>query len=106
MKHNFDFDNIGKREPYTVPDDFFVNLQDRIESETISKRKPRILSWRYILSGVSSAAAVIAIILAIGLHFGDNRYDLDDVEQRFARLSESDQDYLLEIYQEDILLTP
>lgn len=106
MKKEFDFNNIGKREPYTVPENFFTELEYKIESVTVKKTVPRILSWRYILSAITSVAAIAAIVLTIGLHNVSNRYDLDDVEQRFTHLSESDQNYLLEIYQEDILLTP
>lgn len=107
MKHDFNFDNIGKREPYTVPDDFFADLQAKIEQGTAAKRRARIMPWKIVISSVASVAAMIAIIFALGLpnhQSTPHKYSLDDVEQSFAQLCEADQQYLLETYQEDVFL--
>lgn len=33
MKADFDFDKVGKRMPYTVPDDFFTEMENNIWKE-------------------------------------------------------------------------
>ena len=107
MKQDFNFNNIGKREPYTVPDDFFADLQAKIEQGVVAKRKARIMPWGIAISSVASVAAMIAIVFALGLpnhQSTPHKYSLDDVEQSFAQLCEADQQYLLETYQEDIFL--
>lgn len=107
MKQDFNFNNIGKREPYTVPDDFFADLQAKIEQGVVAKRKARIMPWRIVISSVASVAAMIAIVFALGFPHQEptpHKYSLDDVEQSFAQLCEVDQQYLLETYQEDIFL--
>lgn len=107
MKQDFDFDNIGKREPYTVPDDFFANLQTKIGQSAATKRKTKIMPWKIAISSVASVAAIIAIVFALGLpnqQSTPHKYSLDDVEQNFAQLCEADQQYILETYQEDIFL--
>ena len=35
MKKDFDFDRVGKRLPYTVPDDFFAKLEDDIDRKSV-----------------------------------------------------------------------
>lgn len=107
MGKDFDFDEIGKREPYVVPEGFFVNLQEKIERETISKRKHRVISWRAVITGAASLAATIAIVLTVGLSLSDtgsNGHSIEDVEECFSRLCEADQQFLLETYQEDVFL--
>ncbi len=107
MKKDFDFSNIGKREPFTVPEHFFENLQAKIEQDATQTRKPRIFSWKVIMSSAASVAAVAAIIFTVGFRHSNatvKKYSLETVEQSFAQLCEADQQYLIETYQEDIFL--
>lgn len=118
MKTDFDFDRIGKREPYEVPDNFFQCLEKNIMKEVATPRKHTLSSWRIILPGAASAAAVIAVLFTIGIPFGRHtqdipatpqytqNYAMEDVEQVFAKLSDADQNYLLETYQDDIFINP
>ncbi|MFI3266513.1 MAG: hypothetical protein R3Y15_05105 [Rikenellaceae bacterium] len=59
MENNFDFDKVGTRMPYKVPDGFFDSLTEKT-MQNISehnKRKAKILRLRrYVVSSISVAA--------------------------------------------------
>ena len=105
MKDGFDFNRVGKREPYTVPDDFFRQLEDNIISATVPARRPVPL-WRTMLRWSAAACAIAAIVVCTSIPSTCRSYDMEDVESTFARLSDADQDCLLEAYQEDLFINP
>ena len=77
MEQNYDFSKIGKQMPYTVPDGFFDQLEENVMNE-VKKVLPQ-----------------------------DNDTitdDFENVELAFNNLSTEDQDYLLEVYQEELFL--
>lgn len=104
MKMDFDFDKIGRREPYTVPDNFFQAMEDRVMARIAETRGHAGSSWRAVLAWSASIAAVIAVVFTIGATAvkRPQNYAIEDVERSFARLSEADQSYLLETYRDDI----
>lgn len=65
MEDNFDFDKVGKRMPYKVPQDFFDKITENTlaeaERRTAVKKKPDVFFWRAL-----SVAASLAILLTIG----------------------------------------
>ena len=107
MKADFDFDSIGKREPYEVPGNFFQSLEDNIMKQSAAARRHRP-SWRFVLAGADSVAAVMAILLSTGItaSLQQHGFAMEDVEQVFDRLSEADQNFLLETYYDDIFINP
>lgn len=107
MKADFDFDSIGKREPYQVPDNFFQSLEDSIMKQTAPPRRRYRPSWHFILTGAASAA-IAAILLAVGITPSLLQSDcaMEDVEQSFDRLSETDQNFLLQTFNDDIFINP
>lgn len=117
MNENFDFGRIGKREPYEVPDNFFQRLEDNIMKEAETSHKRKASSWRIILTSAASVAAVVAILFTVGIPYtrhpqdittihSTQKYAMEDVERVFAGLSEADQNYLLDTYQDDIFINP
>ena len=108
MKTDFDLDRIGKREPYEVPDNFFQCLEENIMKEVVTPCRHPMLSWRVILTGAASVAAVVAVLFTTGIQSSRHtqHYAMEDVERVFAKLSEADQNYLLETYQDDIFINP
>ena len=59
MKKDFDFDDIGKRTPYTTPDGFFEDVQRKVMKQ---QRKSHM---KLIISTVVAIAAVLAGILFV-----------------------------------------
>ena len=118
MEQNYDFNRIGKQMPYTVPDGFFDQLEENVMKEwkeeggkrkedTSLSRKARII--RIAFRAVLAAAACIALLLIVRKALPQNSGtdvadDFASVELAFNNLSTEDQDYLLEVYQEEQFL--
>ena len=119
MEKKYDFSRIGKQMPYTVPDGFFENLEDSVmekwkedaisagESDKAGKAKKANVI-RMALRAAIAIAACIALFLVVKkvLPQGQDTTldDFDSVELAFNNLSTEDQDYLLEVYQEELIL--
>lgn len=115
MDKNFDFNQVGKRMPYSTPDDFFAKMQSDIldaVQDTSTKNtdvKTKKRTFRRWLWPVSLSAAAVAAMFVINIHFlapntPTASSDMQDVEQAFAQLSEDDQAYILEVYQDDVFI--
>ena len=119
MEQNYDFSRIGKQMPYTVPDGFFEKLEDSVMEKWIedavsagesdkagSTKKAKVI--RMTLRAAIAIAACIALFLVVKkvLPQGQDTTldDFDSVELAFNNLSTEDQDYLLEVYQEELIL--
>ena len=110
MEQNYDFSKIGKQMPYTVPDSFFDQLEEHVMSEVVNaqptKKKANVV--RMAIRAAIAIAACIALFLVVKkvLPQSDNTVtdDFDSVELAFNNLSADDQDYLLEVYQEELIL--
>lgn len=104
-----DFNGVGKRMPYTLPDDFLATLEQNVMHDvTTTNRKPNRRAKVIKLLTQSSIAAAVAIALVVGYKAFFTTKPVDNsyaaMEQAFENLSEEDQEYLLEVYQEDIFL--
>lgn len=129
MDTKFDFKQVGKRMPYTTPDDFFrdmeKNILEAVKEESLKtdslksdSQKPiriqprRRPFFKMIWTAAIAVAASVAVLLVLNIDFsaphsslpsqGNN--ELQAVDQAFAQLSSADQAYLLEVYQEDVFL--
>ena len=116
MDKNFDFNQVGKRMPYSTPDDFFAKMQSNIldavqdmpqKNTKIKTNRRTVRKWLWPVS-LSAAAAVVAMFV-INIHFlapntPTASSDIQDVEQAFAQLSECDQDYIVDVYQDDMFI--
>lgn len=115
MEQEYDFNRVGKRMPYSVPDGFFESLEENVMREVGTElpapalseqadRRTRSVNW--LTRG--AAAAAIAGIVAFGgykLAFKANATDsFAAVEQAFDNLNEEDQEFLLEVYQDDYFI--
>lgn len=107
MENNFNFDTIGKRMPYTVPEGFFDQMEEKIlaEARKDMRRKPRTL--RVVMRSILAAAACVAIAFTIqwGFRTSSQQVNAQDVEQAFSELSQTDQAYILAVYQDDIFMS-
>ena len=116
MDKNFDFNQVGKRMPYSSPDDFFAKMQSNIldavqdmpqKNTKIKTNRRTVRKWLWPVS-LSAAAAVVAMFV-INIHFlapntPTASSDIQDVEQAFAQLSECDQAYIVDVYQDDVFI--
>lgn len=109
MEKTFDFEKTGKRMPYTVPYDFFAkleeNVMDEVKKETVQP-KQRDKALRIALHSVLAVAAAVALFFVVQpLLPKSNTADFESVELAFNNLSTDDQDFLIQVYEdEDILM--
>ena len=107
MEQNFDFSKIGKQMPYTVPDGFFEKLEENVMKEVKAQpaKKNKAKTIRMVIRAALAVAACLALFLVVKntLPQGNDIIadDFDNVELAFNNLSTEDQDYLLEVYQEE-----
>ena len=115
----FDFSKVGKRMPYSTPDDFFKDMEANI-LEQVKDDKPKPVRiqpkkrplMKVIWTAATAVAASVAVLLILNIDFvaphsslpsqADN--EMQAVDQAFAQLSSADQAYLLDVYQEDVFL--
>lgn len=106
MENNFDLNKIGKRMPYTVPDDFFDTLEHNVwqaVNAPTTPQKSKHKKWLWpIISGLVAAVACVALVLVLRpLNTAQPQDDFAGVANSFAQLSQDDQNYLLEVYQDE-----
>lgn len=107
MAQKFDFNDIGKRMPYTKPEKTFGEMEAHVftilKKDRQAVHKRRILRWGSI-SGIATAACVALLLMIKPLPAVQND-PLTQIDLAFGNLSEADQEYLVEIYHEDFFLT-
>lgn len=111
MKKNFDFKQIGRRMPYSVPEDFFNEMEKNILAATterkITSKPQRHTMIRRLVAAITTMAAAVMLIVAFNHTSKPAASKTDgfsDVEQAFAQLNSADQAYIIQVYQDDIFL--
>lgn len=129
----FDFKQVGKRMPYTTPDGFFKDMEKnileavkddtpqsvKIQPQSVKVQPKKRPVFKMIWAAAIAVAASVAVLLVLNIDFSaaDSslasshssqpslaKDELEQVDQAFAQLSEADQAYLLDVYQEDVFL--
>ena len=101
MNEEFDFKKVGKRMPYSVPDGFFDQLENRVMSEIQQETKPkkgRIVKMTF--GALTAAAAAVALFFVVHKSLPENV----TTELAYNDLSSEDQEYLLQVYEEDLFI--
>ena len=113
----FNFDQVGKRMPYSTPEGFFKEMEANIlEQVKYDKPKPVGIQpkrplMKVIWTAAIAVAASVAVLLVLNIDFSASSSQpsqvnngIQEVDQAFAQLSSADQAYLLSVYQEDVFL--
>ena len=111
MEKTFDFEKIGNRMPYSVPDDFFTKLEESVMDEVkVQKSEATALPERNktviiaIRSFLAVAAAVALFFVVQPTLTKNDTISADDyasVELAFNNLSSDDQDFLVAVYENE-----
>ena len=109
MNKDFKFEQVGKRIPYTVPDGFFDELEDKllekVHQETPRKSHRHIVRLSFVLTIASIAAAMFIFIFNANMHDKQKpANELAKIDKAFNNLNTDDQTYLLDVYQNDVFL--
>ena len=104
MNHKFDFDQVGRRMPYTVPDGAFAAMEAEVMNRVHRQQNVRRRMWWY-----STAAAVVVAAIAIGAVLlrpaAQPEASFESVLTAYQNLSADDQDYLAQYYDTDLFIT-
>ena len=115
----FDFDQVGKRMPYSTPEGFFKEMEANIleqvkdDKQVPVRRQPKKRPlMKVIWAAAMAVAASVAVLLVLNIDFmaphsslpSQAGNEMQAVDQAFAQLSSADQAYLLSVYQEDVFL--
>ena len=80
MKKEFDFDDIGKKTPYRVPEGFFEEMQRNVRKRTYGSRSPGHRLWITVSTGVAIAAVSVGFLF-IPSHFRQNDPGKTDLQR-------------------------
>ena len=101
----FDLDMVGKKMPYNVPDGFFDKLEDDVILKIAEEKNRKPL--RIVMRAVLAVAAAVAVFFVVQpMLVKDSADDFESVELAFNNLSVDDQNYLLQVYEDDIFINP
>lgn len=64
MKEKFDFEEVGKQVPYTIPEGFFERMQEQV-MHSIERPAPRRNLFRVWAGAISAAAAIVVLVLCL-----------------------------------------
>ncbi|MGM9869492.1 MAG: hypothetical protein ACI30R_07715 [Sodaliphilus sp.] len=109
MNKDFDFSQVGKRMPYRTPERFFQELEDDVMGQVATiEPLPKPSPWRKRIAWGTciSAAAAVALLVTVNLKSQQTADDVSEeaVNVAFARLAPEDQAFLLEVWDEDVLI--
>ena len=95
-----DLEKMNKTMPYTVPDGFFEEMEERLMREVEPKQKIQKLRNVALWTGFAVAASLtLLLVLRHGWHNTENE-SFKQVEMAFNQLSDGDQQLMLEYYDE------
>ena len=98
MENNLE--NMNKTMPYTIPEDFFDEMEERLMQKVETKKKNLKTRNVMLWTGFAVAASLaLLLVLRQGLSKGDEG-SFEQVEMAFNQLSDSDQELMLEYYDE------
>ena len=111
MEKTFDFEKIGNRMPYSVPDDFFTKLEESVMDEVkVQKSEATALPERnktviIAIRSLLAIAATVALFFVVQPTLTKNDTISVDgyasVELAFNNLSSDDQDFLVAVYENE-----
>ena len=93
-------DKMKKSMPYTVPEGFFDEMEQRLIQEVATeKKKPTLRKVALWTSLAVAASLALLLVLRHGWHNTEDE-SFEQVEMAFNQLSDSDQELMLEYYDE------
>lgn len=111
MEKTFDFEKIGKRMPYSVPDDFFTKLEESVMDEVKvqkseatalpERNKTVIIAIRSLLAIAATVALFFVVQPTLTKNDTISADDYASVELAFNNLSSDDQDFLVAVYENE-----
>ena len=93
-------ENMGKKMPYTIPEGFFDAMEERLMQEVEPKKEGRKLRNVALWTGFAVAASLALLLVLRQVWPNAEDASFKQVEMAFNQLSDSDQELMLEYYDE------
>ena len=112
MDKQFNFEQLGKRMPYNVPDGFFEQLEQNVMVEVTAgniatekpKQKARTVKMTFRILLTAAAAVALFFVVTKNMPSDTTEDSFANVELAYNNLSNEDQEFLIEIYEEDVFM--
>ena len=114
MDKQFNFDLVGKQMPYNVPEGFFEQLEKnvmadvKVDDTATEKPKFKARAVRMAIRAFFATAAAVALFFVVTKYMPSDTTTTQDsfanMELAYNNLSTEDQEYLMEVYEEDVFL--
>ena len=112
MDKQFNFEQLGKRMPYNVPDGFFEQLEQNVMVEVTAgniatekpKQKARTVKMTFRILLTAAAAVALFFVVTKNMPSDTTEDSFANVELAYNNLSPEDQEVLIEIYEEDVFM--
>lgn len=95
-----DLEKMNKTMPYTVPDGFFEEMEERLMREVEPKQKSQKLRNVALWTGFAIAASLALLLVLRQVFPNASEASFKQVEMAFNQLSDGDQQLMLEYYDE------
>lgn len=119
MVQEYNFDRVGKKMPFVLPDDFFAQMQSTVLAEVEKEEKEKLhrkAMVKRIYVAVASMAACICLVVGIGYGVIDKQShahstadmaaaSVVSVDKAYDNLSSEEQQDLNATYANDIYLS-
>lgn len=115
MTQEYNFNQVGKRMPYTLPDDFFDKMQENVlaevaKEEQAKRHRKAIVKRMYITA--ASIAACVCLVFLVGYSVMSRDQQKQDavpsvasVDKAYDNLSSEEQQELVATYANDVYLS-
>ncbi len=114
MNNRIDIDRIGKRMPYTTPDNFFSELEQNVRHELggvvdntsypNSIHKRHLLMRPIAIKALSTAAAAVLLVICGVLYLQHRDQGYTAIDDAFEQLDPNDQMMIIEGFYDDIFI--
>lgn len=112
MDKQFNFEQLGKRMPYNVPYGFFEQLEQNVMVEVTAgniatekpKQKARTVKMTFRILLTAAAAVALFFVVTKNMPSDTTEDSFANVELAYNNLSTEDQEFLIEIYEEDVFM--
>lgn len=95
-----DLENMNKTMPYTVPEGFFDEMEERLLLEVAPEKKKPTLRNTTLWTGFAVAASLALLLVLRQVWHNTEEESFKQVEMAFNQLSDSDQQLMLELFEE------
>lgn len=115
MEKEYDFNRIGKRMPYSMPEGFFDMVQHNVLAEVVveeAARKAKRKTMRMRVCGIVAAvAASVCLVVGVATTGGNATHEprqqasMAKVDKAYDNLSAEEQAEIASTYENDVYLT-